>query len=210
MGTLNPIRDGDEERTDLNRLIRRLDPDTTNAWEKYRDLRSRLVKFFQWNQSPFAEELADEVLDRVARKPDEEEIRNLAEFVIGIARNVLREGYKKSQRESHFDDWAGGSESLAEPRNREEEIVSGLDHQVRLEILRHCLENLKPEERTLAIDYYSAAEEKQKVHRQKLAVAAGVTMIALRVRANRLRDRLENCLNNGLQTRIAKSRQQNS
>lgn len=201
MGTLNPITDGDEERTDLHRLIRRLDADAANAWEKYRDLRTRLVKFFQWNQAPFSEELADEVLDRVARKPEEEEIRNVAEFVIGVARNVLREGYKKNQRESHIDDWARGGESLAEPRDREEEIVSNLDHRARLEVLRHCLENLKPEERSLAVDYYGAAEEKQKVHRQKLAAAAGVTMTALRVRANRLRDRLENCVNNGLQMR---------
>jgi DNA-directed RNA polymerase specialized sigma24 family protein len=209
MGTLNPITDGDEERTDLHRLIRRLDPDAGKAWEKYRDLRERLVKFFQWNRSVFPEEFADDVLDRVARKPDEEEIRNVAEFVIGVARNILREGYKKSQRESHIDHWTGGGESLAEPRDREEEIVSGLDHQARLEVLRHCLENLKPGERSLAIDYYSAAEEKQKVHRQKLAVAAGVTMIALRVRANRLRDRLENCVNNGLQIR-AQARQQST
>ena len=208
METLNPITDGDEERTDLNRLIRRLDPDVANGWEKYRELRARLVKFFQWNQAPFSEELGDEVLDRVARKPGEEEIRNVAEFVIGIARNVLREGYRKSQRESHYDDWAGGEESLAEPRDWEEEIVSGLDHQVRLEVLRHCLENLRPEERSLAIDYYSASEEKQKVHRQKLAAAAAITMIALRVRANRLRDRLENCVTSGLRTRRAPTRQQ--
>ncbi len=206
MGTLNPISDGDDERTELQRLIRRLDPDPENAWQKYRDLRERLVKFFQWNQSQDPEESADEVLDRVGRKPDEEEIRNVAEFVIGVARNVLREGYKKSQRESHIDGWEGGGESLAEPRDREEEIVSGLDHHTRLEALRRCLEDLKPEERSLAIDYYSAVEEKQKEHRRKLAAAAGVTMITLRVRANRLRDRLENCVDNGLHARRSQAR----
>lgn len=198
--------DGDKERTDLNRLIRRLDPDTASAWEKYRGLRCRLVKFFEWNQSRFSEELADEVLDRVARKPDEEEIRDVNEFVIGVARNVLREGYKKSQRESQIEVWPGGEVSLAEPRDREEEVVSGLDHQVRLEVLRHCLENLRPEERSLAIDYYSASEEKQKVHRQRLATGAGITMIALRVRANRLRERLENCVSSGLQNRRFQAR----
>jgi DNA-directed RNA polymerase specialized sigma24 family protein len=201
MGTVDQIAHDDEKRTDLTRLLVRLDSDPAHAWEKYRSLRSRLVKFFGWNQFAFPEELADEVLDRVARKPANEEIRDVAEFVIGVARNVRLEGYKKNRREFHIEDWPGGEESLAEPRDREEEIVSGLDHQARLATLHQCLGNLKPADRALALDYYSAEEEKQKVHRQNLASAAGITMTALRVRANRLRDKLEECLKTGLEAR---------
>ena len=96
----------------------------------------------------------------------EEEIRDVTEFVIGIASNVLREGYRKNQRLAHIEDWPGES-SLPDPRDREEELVSAVDHQIRLQALRHCLEELKPEDRALALDYYSADEEKQK-DRQKL------------------------------------------
>ncbi len=201
MGTTGEVAEDDDKHTDLTRLLVRLDSDPANAWEKYRSLRGRLVKFFEWNQCGFPEELADEVLDRVARKPVEEEIRDVAEFVIGVARNVRREGYKKNRRESHIEDWPGGKESLAEPRDREEEVVSGLDNQSRLDALRQCLDNLKPTDRALALDYYSAEEEKKKVHRQKLASAVGITMIALRVRANRLRDKLEECVSTGLEAR---------
>ena len=204
MDPIEPIVDGDEKRTDLRRLLLRLDADSAVAWGKYRSLHSRLTKFFEWNQCPSPEELAEDVLDRVARKPENEEIRDVSEFVIGVARNVLREAYKKSRRVSHIEDTVGGEESLAEGRDREDEIVSGLDHQNRLEALRTCLDGLKPADRSLALDYYSAEEEKQKVHRQKLATAAGLTMIALRVRANRLRERLEKCVSSDLDARRRK------
>jgi DNA-directed RNA polymerase specialized sigma24 family protein len=201
MGTVGHIADDGERRTDLSRLLLRLDSDPATAWEKYRSLRCRLIKFFEWNQCAFPEELADEVLDRVARKPQEEEIRDVTEFVIGVARNLRLEAYKKSQRETHIEDRPGGQESLADPRDHEQEIVADLDHQNSLACLRECLGNLRSADRTLALDYYSAQDEKQKVHRQKLASAAGITMIALRVRANRLREKLEQCVSTCLESR---------
>jgi len=167
----------------------------------YRGLHSRLVKFFEWNQCAFPAELADEVLDRVARKPASEEIRDLSGFVIGIARYVRLEAHKNSKRESHIEDWPGGRESLPETGNREEAIVNEIARQSTLSCLRECLGKLKTADRSLALDYYSAEEEKQKVHRQKIAQAAGITMIALRVRANRLRARLEECVTGCLETR---------
>jgi len=207
--TTPDISEHDDKRTDLNRLLVRLDPDPANAWEKYRGLRSRLVKFFEWNQCSFPEELADEVLDRVARKPQDEEIRDVTEFVIGVARNLRLEAYNKSQRESHIEDWPGGQESLADPRNREQDIIADLDHQSRLACLRECLGNLRSGDRELALDYYSAEEEKQKVHRQKLASAVGITMVALRVRANRVREKLERCVGNCVESRRHMGSQEN-
>jgi hypothetical protein len=201
MESAGEINEHADRRTDLNRLLIRLDSEPAGAWEKYRGLRCRLVKFFEWNQCAFPEELADQVLDRVARKPPDEEIRDVTEFAIGVARNIRLESYKKGQRETHIEDRPGGQESLADPRDHEQEIVAELDHQSRLACLRECLGNLRPADRALALDYYSAHEEKQKIHRQKLAKAAGITMVALRVRANRLREKLELCVSNCLESR---------
>jgi len=191
----------DGRRADLNRLLIRLDADPAIAWEKYRGLQLRLVKFFEWNQCSFPEELADEVLDRIARKPQEEEIRDVSEFVIGVARNLRFEAHKRGQRQSHLEDQPGGEESLADPRDYEREMVEDLDRQNRIACLRGCLENLRPEDRSLALDYYSAQEEKQKDHRKRLASIAGISMIALRVRANRLREKLERCVASCLESR---------
>jgi DNA-directed RNA polymerase specialized sigma24 family protein len=204
MESIEPITNGDEHKADLNRLLLRLDSDPAIAWEKYRGLHSRLTKFFEWNQCAFPEELAEDVLDRVARKLENEEIRDVAEFVIGIARYVRLEAYKKNQRQSHIEELPGGGESLPDDHDREDEIVSALDHQNQIDALRECLDSLKPADRALALDYYSAEEEKQKVHRQRLATTTGLTMIALRVRANRLRDKLEKCVSSGIETRRRK------
>ena len=79
----------------LTRLLLRLDPDVTRAWEKYEDIRRRLVKFFEWNQCTGAEDLADQVLDRVAAKANSEEIQEVANYCFGVARFVCLEAHKK-------------------------------------------------------------------------------------------------------------------
>jgi len=203
------ISENDDRRTDLNRLLIRLDSDAARAWEKYRSIRSRLVKFFEWNQCRSPEDLADEVLDRVARKPAEEEIRDVSEFVIGVARYLRLEAHKKEQRESHLEDRPGGQDSLADPRDHESELVGMIDQQSNLACLRDCLAGLNSADSRLALDYYSAEEEKQKVHRQKLANAVGITILALRVRANRLREKLERCVSSCIESRRHMRSQEN-
>ncbi len=45
-----------------------LDSNRERAGQKYEILRVRLVKFFEWRACRFADDLADETLDRVAQK----------------------------------------------------------------------------------------------------------------------------------------------
>src|SRR5690242_7602920 len=66
MGT-GTRRKRDFNPEDLDRLLMRFDPDPVHAWECYDKLRKRLVIFFEHNHCLEAEELAEEVLDRVAR-----------------------------------------------------------------------------------------------------------------------------------------------
>lgn len=183
-----------------NRLLLRLDSDPRTAWEKHEEIRRRLIKFFQWNRCFFAEELADETLDRVAKKLESEEIRNINSFALAVARYVLLES-NKNRRESSVEDCVGGPESFAEARDREREIVEDIDHQIRLNCLRECLAKLSADDRELAVGYYSAGETKQTIHRQEIAAKNGITIIALRVRANRVRNKLEDCVNHCLQKR---------
>ena len=49
-------------------------------------------------------------------------------------------------------------------------------------------------DRELAVQYYSAEEEKQKTFRRELAKKAELSLDALRVRMNRLRAELESCV----------------
>jgi DNA-directed RNA polymerase specialized sigma24 family protein len=187
-------------REEFESLLRRLSPDPGSAWAKYEEVHRRLVKFFEWNRCAGAEDLADEVLDRVAAKPNAE-IRNVASYTLGVARFVCLESQKKGLRESHIEDLAGGSEFLADSHDASQEIIDRLDHGSRLACLRCCLATLMAEDQHLIVQYYSADGEKQKHHRQRLAEKKGLSLNAIRVRTNRLRETLEQCTENCLTTR---------
>ena len=185
----------------LSRLLLRLDPDVAHAWERYADIRRRLVKFFEWNHCMRSEDLADEVLDRVAAKPDSEEIREVEKYSLGVARFVCLEAHKRERREIYSEDLPGGENALPDAHDQSEEILDRLYQARRLACLRHCLASLTPGDVNLVTQYYSAEEEKQKTIRFKLAANAKLTLGTLRVRMNRLRAELEPCVGNCLKSR---------
>lgn len=198
---------------DLNRLLLRLDSDQKDAWKKHEEIRRTLVKFFEWNRCLRAEELADDTLARVARKLETEEIQDVRAFARGVARYVLLEESKKQWREISIEDLPAAQKAVADTRDPEREIVESIDQQVINACLQQCRGKLRPADSQFVIGYYSADGEKQKVHRQKLAEAEGMTMTALRTRANRLREKLEQCVTFCLEERrkvfgAAHSRQQ--
>jgi DNA-directed RNA polymerase specialized sigma24 family protein len=186
---------------DLTRLLLRLDPDAGRAWEKYEGIRRRLAKFFEWNQCAGPEDLADEVLDRVAAKSDSVDIREVDKYSFGVARFVCLEAHKKMRRETHSEDLPGGENALPDAHDQPAEIVDKLYQESRLLCLRRCLARLMPGDRELVIQYYSAEEEKQKTFRRELAEKAGLRLGTLRVRTNRLREQLEECVKSCLESR---------
>lgn len=56
----------------LGRLLNRLHADTDRAAEEYERLRRSLIKFFDWRGAWPADECADEALDRLALKLEQE------------------------------------------------------------------------------------------------------------------------------------------
>ena len=79
-----------QEEFDL--FLSKLDPDREIAGEKYLLLWNRLRLYFQSRVCLAAERLADETVNRAARKVAEgEEILNLSAYCYGIARLVLLE-----------------------------------------------------------------------------------------------------------------------
>ena len=98
----------------LAALVRALGPDTEQAGRRYASLRERLVRFFEWNRVPIADELADETLDRLARRlgrtetaatnentndlSPAEAVERPEEFAAGIARLVLYEQRRRQIR----------------------------------------------------------------------------------------------------------------
>src|SRR5262249_36737017 len=82
--------------TGFSRLLARLDSDAERAALEYERLRRALIKFFDWRGAWPPEECADEVLDRLARRLEEQTIiGSVPGYAHGIARLVLMERHRE-------------------------------------------------------------------------------------------------------------------
>ena len=179
-------------REGFDRLLDVLDPDREAAGARYEDLRRRLVRFFTWRGGHAPEELADETLDRVARRVAEgEAIRadDPAVYVHGVARNVLREAWARQR--AHPEPGGLDAQALAGTSAPPDE---GAERERRLACLESCVGRLPPETRGLVWRYY-AEEKRAKIEgRRELAERLGIGIGALRIRMHRIRARLEGCV----------------
>lgn len=168
-------------------LLAALDPDEARAAEEYEAVRRRLVRLFQWRGVEFAEDYADETINRVARKLAEgEHIQNLSGYFGGVARLVLLEAHKERERErAAFD-------RLPEPVT--EAATEPDEGEARLRCFESCMQSLDAPTRTLILEYYDDTGGARINRRKRLAAELGLEMNALRNRALRVRDRLERCI----------------
>ena len=179
------VRRWELTRTALNGLLARLDTDPVAAGEKYEHLRRALLKFFSWHQTLEAESCVDETLDRIARRLDGgETIEDVGAFAYGVARLVRLERQRKS---------------AAMPITNDETLVAHAapsedeDVEVRDACLQQCLGEISLKERDFIVTYYVGTGRERIDGRSRLAATLGLSENALRLRAQRLRDRLRVC-----------------
>lgn len=174
----------------LERLLRRLHHDPAAAAEGYLRLRDKLVSYFEFECFPNADELADEVLDRVSRRLSTgDDVEHLGAFALGVARLVAREArqheVETARKLREFVRVSAGA-GLGQDRPIKDESA--------LNCLDGCLAALAPESRALILAYYSGDRSERIENRRRLAASLGVEPAALRNRALRLRAQLEKCL----------------
>lgn len=168
------------------RLLTRLGPDAERSGAAYEHLRRALVSFFAWRGAATPEECADETLDRLAARLDEgTAVEDVPRFARGIARLVLLEHWRgPNARTVPLSNLGAAHPVAAETR-----IDDALP-----ECLHRCLGELAPDSRDLILEYYGAEGRSRIDQRKRIAQALGVSESALRNRAQRLRDRLEDCI----------------
>jgi RNA polymerase sigma factor (sigma-70 family) len=171
------------------RLLGRLGDDEEQAAQKYEDLRHTLIRSFEWRGAPFPEEHADETFNRLARKLDEGvEIRNVNEYAYTVARLVWLEALKgNTKRNTPLDEIAHEPVALDTSNEKAEK-------ETRLNCLDDCLEVLPVENRELIMEYYVDEKRGRIDRRRDLAERLGLRRDALANRAQRLRDKLEQCV----------------
>lgn len=174
----------DLTRENFGKLLVALDTDPERAGELYEQLRRKLVSLFAWRGSATPDELADETLDRLARKIDEGEvIRNFSSYAGGIARLVWLESLKAQERERSALEELGDAGPDIAPTNS-----------TRGECFEACLERLTAESRAFIVDYYREEKSARIELRRQLAEKLGTPLNALRIRAHRIRVQLETCV----------------
>jgi DNA-directed RNA polymerase specialized sigma24 family protein len=173
-------------------LLDRLDRDPAVAASKYEDLRQKIVHLLRWRGciESHVDDLADVTLDRIASKISSgEQIENLNAFAAGVARFVWLEYSRKNRTDAVGDDLP---ETPVDP-----DVESLDDEDPRVTCLRRCFATkFDDTEQQIVLGYYDTdAGEKTKDARKRLAESLGFTLNVLKVRACRLRMRLEACIN---------------
>jgi DNA-directed RNA polymerase specialized sigma24 family protein len=183
----------------FEKFLLRLDIDRDAAGRRYELLHQKLVHYFDWRDCPFPEDHADEVLNRVIRKIDQgEEIRDVSTYVFGIAQMMLREIARTRAKEQA----ALGQLPLPDLGNVDDD-----ETQHRIDMLRECLAALPTRDRELIIQYYEGDDGSAKIHRRReLARRLSIPLNALRIRACRLREKLERSMNQCLEMERQRAR----
>ena len=163
-------------------LLDWLDPDREAAGRKYEAIRAGLVRVFVSKGLNNAEDLADEVFNRVIlRLPDirENYSGDPARYFHGVSRNILKEVVRQKEIAIEVTTVA----VFVDP------IIS-----TELECLDLCLEVLQPEKSDFILDYYLYEGHDKVQHHKRMATALGITHGALRGRAFQIRGGLEECV----------------
>lgn len=170
-------------------LLAWLDSDRDRAGALYERIRRRLIRIFVCRGCAESEDLADETINRVARKVDQ--IANTyngdpALYFYGVANKVYLESLHRKPEPR-----ASTTESRSEQIERE------------LNCLDECMKTLPSDNRELVLQYYQEEKHAKIVHRQHLARQLGIPLNALRIRAHRIRTALKNCVKECLIQQVA-------
>ena len=180
----------------FTQLLNWLDDGAVSNGQKYLDMRQRLEGYFDRKNCLNPEELADETLNRVARRLQEEgEIvgESPARYCYIVAKFVFLEHLRSTQKAgAMFDEIKRQPSALLTTPDESE------DKQVVKERLLTCLENcsdkLDAVSREIITKYYIGEERAKIENRRALALSLGISPNALSIRACRIRDRLEVCV----------------
>jgi DNA-directed RNA polymerase specialized sigma24 family protein len=166
-------------------LLAFLDSDRERAGRAYERARVRLIKLFEWRGSTRPDELADETLNRVARKLEEGERIDAADpytYFTGVARLVFLEHLRHRRRERL---------ALAKPQPLPLPAAERAERDRRLDCLERAVASLHERSRRIIVGYYQGEKREKIENRKRLAEELAIPLNALRIRAHRIRARLE-------------------
>jgi DNA-directed RNA polymerase specialized sigma24 family protein len=169
----------------FDKLLLCLHPDRERAGEEYEFLRLKLLEYFRLRACLSAEDLADEVLNRLAKKITEgEDIRDLSRYCYGLARWVWIEYLNRP---------GAKNEPLDETVTPGFTPPDSLIREEREACFQHCLQKLAAGEQELIFEYCEHQNQPYHNTRREMAKRRQLTLVALRLRVCRIKDKLKVC-----------------
>jgi len=176
----------DIDRKTFESLLDWLDSDREIAGQKYESIRQRLILFFATRKCIAPEELADKTIDRVLQKVGEiaEDYEgNPAKYFYAVGKRILQEYFKQPKTEE-----LSPLIPQEEKKNEEENEL--------YKCLATCLQTIDEKDRNLILGYYDKDKQAKIDNRKLLAEKTGQTSEVLRIRAYRIRSKLQKCILN--------------
>jgi len=170
----------------FRQLLAWFDEGIDSSGEKYLEMRRRLVAYFARKGCVSADELADDVLERVGRRLYEEGAitdASPARYCYIVAKFVFLESLRNPEHR-RVDFELSGLSRAAIPESPDS----------LLDCLERCLGQLPNADRDLILEYYRDDQRLKIERRRAMAVRLGVTPNALSIRACRIRGKLEQCV----------------
>lgn len=174
-------------REGFEALLASLGSDPEQAAQRYEQIRRKLIRLFEWRGCACPEDLADETINRVARRMGgglQVHADDPYAYFCGVAHLLYKEVLRQQARERRVLE---GGDWRPEPAPAEDE-----EPDVRLGSLQHCLGLLKLDQRRLLLRYHERDDRIRA--RKEICDELGIPMNALRIRVHRLRRRVELCI----------------
>lgn len=173
------------QQEDFDRLLTWLDPDAEHAGSIYEKIRWRLIAILASRGCRVPEELADEIIDRVARRVADIQntyVGDKALYFLGVMNNVHHEYLKRP---------AAPEVTMVADEVEDKEKTHGC--------LEKCLDKLSPNSRQMIERYYAEDKQTKIDLRKRIAQEFGISIGTLRLRALRIREKLQVCIDQCLE-----------
>lgn len=175
-----------------------LDEGNDSGGERYLEMRRRLVLYFERRNCLTPDELADETLNRVSRRLEEEgsiATDSPAHYCYILAKYVFLESIRaRENRQTNLDDMAPAQQAASKMAVPPSSYGEPTFQEKRYICLESCLRKLQTGDQELILSYYQGERRSKIEHRSQLAERLGLTANALTIRVCRIRSRLELCV----------------
>ena len=171
-------------------LLEWLSPDRDMAGRKYEEIRKGLVRFFLFRGCDEPDTLADETINRVAKKLSsfnfEKNVQTITYFY-SFASNIYLEDVARRKKRVVLDDIERNLAGVTiHPAHRAQDA--------KLQCLEECLRQRPESERALVIRYYAGEKAEKFEIRKAIASELCLNLGALHTKVHRVRALLRKCI----------------